>query len=269
MDLEAEYNNRARVPEHGDIMADWARRAARHRDSAGGELDLAYGAHERQVCDIFRTRSDGGEAMAVFIHGGYWQALDKSLFSHMSLGLEVHGMAMCVPSYRLCPDVHVDDIIDDMRRLCLWLWQRHKRPLVVCGHSAGGHLAAAMVATDWSAHRAPDDLVRAGLGISGLYDLRPLIPTTINKALRLDESSAREASPLVWPSPSGRRFEAWVGGEESAEYHRQSASLAACWLGSGVHAKTVVESGANHFTVIQPLTDPASAMTNALADMCR
>ncbi len=269
MDLEAEYNNRARVPEHGEIIAGWADRARRHRDSAGGEFDLSYGPHERHVCDIFRTRGDGGEAMAVFIHGGYWQALDKSFFSHMALGLEVHGMGLCIPSYRLCPQVHVHDVIDDMRALCLWLWQRHKRPLVVCGHSAGGHLAAAMLATDWREHDAPDDLVRAGLGISGLYDLRPLIGTSINGALRLDDSSARAASPLLWPSPKGTRFEAWVGGDESAEYHRQSNSLSACWQGAGVAAKCVVADGANHFTVIAPLADPASAMTNALADLCR
>ena len=269
MDLESEYNNRARVPEHGDVIADWAQRATRYRDSAGGEINLAYGEDDRQVCDIFRTRSDGGEAIAVFVHGGYWQALDKSWFSHMALGLEVHGIAMCVPSYRLCPNVHVADIITDMRQLCLWLWYRHKRPLVVAGHSAGGHLAAAMLATDWSVHDVPDDLVRAGLGISGLYDLRPLIPTSINKALKLDEASAREASPLLWESPTGKRFEAWVGGEESDEFRRQSLTLAACWLGGGVHAKAVIEDGTNHFTVIHPLADPASAMTNALADLCR
>lgn len=269
MDLEAEYNNRARVPEHGDIIAGWQRRAEKYRASAGGECDLEYGPEERQKCDVFRTRGGSGHAMAVFIHGGYWQALDKSYFSHMAQGLEVHGMSMAVPSYRLCPDVHLGDIIDDMRALCVWLWSRHRRHLVVCGHSAGGHLAAALLATEWSRYKAPDDLVLAGLGISGIYDLRPLIPTTINKALKLDEASARAASPLLWPAPTGRRFEAWVGGKESAEFCRQSDTLAACWSGAGVTAKSIVEDGCDHFTVIAPLADPASTMTNALADMCR
>lgn len=269
MDLEAQYNNRARVPEHADIIADWQRRAQKYRASAGGECDLAYGPDERQRCDVFRTRDDSGEAMAVFIHGGYWQALDKSYFSHMAQGLEVHGISMAVPSYRLCPAVRVSDIVDDMRQLCAWLWRRHKRHLAVCGHSAGGHLAAAMVATDWSRYEAPNDLVVAGLGISGIYDLRPLIPTTINAALKLDEAAASAASPLNWHAPAGRRFEAWFGGDESAEFRRQSDTLAACWSGTGVAAKSVALDGHNHFTVIAALADPASAMTNALTDMCR
>lgn len=269
MDLEAEYNNRARVPEHVDILADWERRAKKYRASAGGELELAYGDHERQRCDLFRTREDDGHTLAVFVHGGYWQGLDKSSFSHMAQGLEVHGISMAVPSYRLCPQVHVRDIIDDIRQVCVWLWKRHKRHLVICGHSAGGHLAAAMLATDWEKHQAPAGLVRAGLGISGLYDLRPLIATGLNKALKLDDASAREASPLLWPSPRGLRFEAWVGGAESNEFLRQSHTLAAAWSGAGVIAKSVVQGNDNHFTVVAPLADPASEMTNALANLCQ
>ena len=269
MDLESEYNNRARVPEHTEIIADWQRRAAKYRASVGGECNQEYGDDERHRCDVFRTRGDSGHAMAVFIHGGYWQGLDKSYFSHMAQGLDVHGISMAVPSYRLCPQVHVSDIIDDMRQFCVWLWQRHKRHLVVCGHSAGGHLAAVMVATDWEEFDAPDDLVFGGLGISGIYDLRPLIATNLNKALKLDDASARAASPLLWPSPRDSTFEAWVGGDESDEFLRQSHTLAASWLGSGVRAKSVVQEGANHFTIVGALADPASAMTKALANMCR
>jgi arylformamidase len=269
MDLESEYNNRARVPEHVDIIADWQRRAEKYRASAGGECDLEYGPDERHRCDVFRTRGDSGHAMAVFIHGGYWQGLDKSFFSHMAQGLEVHGISTAVPSYRLCPKVQVSDIIDDVRALCLWLWARHKRHLVICGHSAGGHLAAAMLATDWSQHDAPGDLVLAGLGISGVYDLRPLITTSLNTALKLEEASAMAASPILWPAPKGERFEVWVGGDESPEFIRQTLSLEACWKGAGATVGSVVAEGHNHFTVVAPLADPASNLTNALADMCR
>ena len=269
MDLEKEYNNRARVPEHIDILARWKELAEHHRASAGGEYDLSYGSHERQTCDVFRSKEDTAHSMVVFVHGGYWQGLDKSWFSHLALGLEIHGIATAFPSYRLCPEVSVEEIIDDIRQVCVWLWNRHRRHLVVAGHSAGGHLAAAMFATDWEKCGGPDDLVRAGFGISGLYDLRPLIPTTLNKALQLKEATARAASPLLWPSPTDGKFEAWVGGNESREFLRQSETLAACWSGAGAKAKYVELPGTDHFTVVDALGKPESEMTQALARLCR
>lgn len=269
MDLETEYNNRARVPEHVDILSGLQRQAEHYRDCAGGEYDLAYGDDERHRCDIFRSKDDTAQCMAVFVHGGYWQTLDKNSFSHLARGLEIHGVATAMPSYRLCPNVCIPDIIEDIRKACVWLWNRHKRHLVVAGHSAGGHLAAAMLATEWEAYDAPDDLVRAGFGISGVYDLRPLIPTSLNKALKLSDASALAASPLMWPTPQGTCFEAWVGADESPEFLRQSQTLAACWSGAGAKAKYVELAGTNHFTVIEPLGDPASEMTQDLARLCR
>jgi len=268
MDLETEYNNRRRVPGHPAIIAGWEADAAHFRDAAGGELGLAYGPDARHRCDIFRSKEDHGGAHAVFIHGGYWQGLDRAFFSHLARGLEFHGIPMALPSYRLCPAVAVADIIADLQRFCLWLWQRSGRRLVVAGHSAGGHLAACMAATDWAALGGPARLVTAGLGISGLYDLRPLIPTTINAALKLDDKAARQASPLTWPAPHGVRFQAWVGAAESPEYLRQSASLEAAWRGAGLDCASVIAEGENHFTIVAALAQPDSALTRALATLC-
>jgi arylformamidase len=267
MDLEAEYNNRARVPEHPDIIAGWQRDAAAFRQAAGGEFDIAYGEHPRQKFDVFRSKDDQAGPMALFVHGGYWMSFDKDHFSHMARGLEFHGVPVAVPSYRLCPEVRISDIIEDMRRCCSFLWQRHGRRLVIAGHSAGGHLAAAMLATDWKALGAPEDLVIAGLGISGIYDMRPLIPAAVNATLKLDDAEARCTSPLLWATPTGV-FEAWVGEAESDEFRRQSRTLVAAWLGGGVDARYREVPGANHFTVIAPLAQPDSAITGALAQLC-
>lgn len=263
MDLEAEYNNRARVPEHGDIIAGWATDAAAFRASHGGRLDVAYGEHERQRLDIFAPPG-AARGMCLFIHGGYWQALDKNSFSHLARGVIEHGIAMAVMSYRLCPEVSIADIIDDARAACRLVSEIHGGPIAVCGHSAGGHLAAAVVAGADDG----DGLSTGGLGISGLYDLRPLVATSINTALRLDEASAVKASPLAWPAPAGARFAAFVGGDESDEYIRQSRTLEACWSGVGVDCRAVIETGHNHFTIPALLAEPESAMTTALAAMC-
>jgi arylformamidase len=267
MDLDAEYDNRRRVPTYPEYLAEWEKEAKAFRAAGGGEFDLAYGAHPRQRCDIFRSKDDYGGPMVMFIHGGYWRSLDRSVFSHLARGLEFHGIPVAMPSYRLCPEVRIADVIEDARACARWLRARCGRPLVVAGHSAGGHLAACLAATDWEG-LAAERLVVAGLGISGIYDLRPLIPTYLNPDLRLDEPQARLASPLTWPVPRDMPFEAWVGGEESGEFLRQSRTLAVTWTGGGANARYVEAPGANHFSVIGPLSQPDSALTLALAALC-
>src|SRR5262249_9520178 len=177
MDLDREYNNRARVPDHQAIIDRWGSDAAAFRARQGGELDLPYGHHPLQRCDIFHTKDDAGGRILVFIHGGYLRSLDKAQFSHVARGLQLYGVTVAIPNYRLCPEVALADIVDDVTRFGVWLWQRTGRSIVVSGHSAGAHLTACLTATDWSEHGLPEDFVVAGLGASGIYDLRPLLPT--------------------------------------------------------------------------------------------
>ncbi|MGD9814760.1 MAG: alpha/beta hydrolase [Hyphomonadaceae bacterium] len=248
LDLEKEYNNRARVPEHPAIMAGWARDAAAYREARPPRV-VRYGDGERHAFDLF----DAGAGPAVmFIHGGYWQALDKSSFSHMARGLNALGVSVAVPSYDLCPNVRIGDIVEQMRAACAALHRATQAPVIVSGHSAGGHLAACLLATE--AH------VPAAYAISGLFDLAPLIPTSINTALRLDAREAEALSPLAWPAPEGKALDAVVGSEESSEYLRQSAAIVNTWGEAGVETRYEEIAGANHFTVIAPLADPESAM---------
>lgn len=269
LDYEAEYNNRARVPEHPAIMAGWAAAAVAFRAEAGAnaELALPYGSTPRQTYDLFRPQRQVGDALVVFIHGGYWQALDPASFSHMARGLTNRGVPVAVVGYDLCPEVSVGAIIDEMRAAMALLWRRFGARLVVAGHSAGGHLAACMLATDWQdvEPALPAGIVRSAYALSGLFDLAPLVHTSINAKLGLDADSAREMSPLLWPAPAGHALDAVVGGAESAEYHRQSRSIVDAWALEGVTTRFEAIDGANHFTVIAPLADPASAMTARIA----
>lgn len=255
IDLEAEYNNRARVPEHPAIIASWASDAAAYRHAHPPRV-IRYGDGERHTLDLFEA---GAGPCVMFIHGGYWQALDKSFFSHMARGLNAHGVSVAVPSYDLCPDVTIGDIIRQMRRACLALNDALHVPVTACGHSAGGHLAACLLATE--------DCVPHAYSISGLFDLAPLIETSLNEKLQLNPELAKAYSPLFWPAPAGKSLDVVVGGEESGEFHRQSAAMAERW-GAG-HTDVRVESipGANHFTVIGPLADSASPMVARLRDL--
>ncbi|MGA2993296.1 alpha/beta hydrolase [Bradyrhizobium sp.] len=271
VDYEVEYNNRARVPENPELMAGWARDAAAYREQRAPRR-IAYGPGPRHVIDVFagegQNKEQSDAPLVVFIHGGYWQALDGSWFSHMARGLNAHGIGVAVPTYDLCPQVSVADIIMQMREAMRELAELSGR-LIVSGHSAGGHLAACMLATDWKAYDEylPPQLVSAAHAISGLFDLLPLVPTSINKALGLDEASARAASPLFWQPPAHGSLDAVVGEAESAEYHRQSRSIVEAWGGAGIATQFGTVPAANHFTAIAPLADPASPMTLRLKEL--
>jgi arylformamidase len=274
IDYEVEYDNRARVPEHPEIFAGWARDAEDYRALAmqerRAELGLAYGESPRQFIDLFSPRPDVTAPLALFVHGGWWRSLEPAMFSHMARGLNAHGVAVAVAGYDLCPHVAIADIIEQIRHACLFLWLRTKQRLLVYGHSAGGHLAGAMLATDWpTLYPKAGDLVPAAYSISGVFDLAPLTGISVNQDLRLDDASAREVSPLTWPAPKGHTFDAVVGGLESSEFLRQSQAIADTWGKAGVATRYEAIPGVNHFTVINALADPQSAMVLRLAELAK
>jgi arylformamidase len=267
IDYEVEYNNRARVPENPALIAGWASDSAAYRAEHAPRA-ISYGPGARHTIDLFAGTSDG--PIVVFIHGGYWQALDGSFFSHCARGLNTHGISVAVPTYDLCPSVTVADIVRQMQTAARELAKLGK-PLVVSGHSAGGQLAACLLATDWRAFDAslPADFILAAYAISGLFDLVPLVKTSLNNALRLDAETARAASPLFWNVPVHGSLDAVVGENESAEYLRQSKTVVERWGAADLATRFGLVPGANHFTAIAPLADPASPMVSRLKQLAR
>ena len=254
-DLEREYNNRARVPENPGIIASWASESAAYRQSKPPR-EIRYGEGERHVFDFFEA---GDGPCVMYIHGGYWQALDKSFHSIHARGLNELGVSVAVPSYDLCPNVRVGDIVRQIRSACLVLRDTVRAPLIVSGHSAGGHLAACMLATE--------DYVPAAYAISGVFELAPLIPTSLNEKLGLGAAEAESLSPMLWPAPRGKTLDAVVGEIESGEFLRQSADMVRAWGGGGAETRYEEITGANHFTVIAPLTDPHSPMCERIKQL--
>jgi len=260
IDYEAEYNNRAKVPEHPAILAGWQADAAAFRAAhAQAELDVPYGGSARQKLDLFWPDGGRDAPIALFIHGGYWQGLDKSWCSHLAAGLTAHGIAVAMPSYDLCPEVTVATIVAQMRELVVMLHARHARSVYAMGHSAGGHLAAMLLATDWAARGLPPGQVNGATTLSGLFDLAALLGTSINIKMGLDAAEARRLSPIHLPRPAAR-IAALVGALEGAEYARQSRAIAASWDGTA----TLIE-GRHHFDIVAPLADPQSSMTKDIA----
>lgn len=274
IDYEAEYNNPARVPDSAQYAQRWtaASSALREALASTAELDLAYGPAERQRYDLFYTSKRSMQVpLVVYIHGGVWQRGDRKDYSFVAAELVARGVDVALPSYTLCPAATVPAIFEEIRAFLRALWAKTgRRPLVV-GHSVGGTMAAAMLATDWSTFPdVPDDMVRAAYAISGVFEVEPYVHTTYNKALQLTSEVARTVSPALWaPPPASRTLVAAVGGAESQEFIRQSLDIAARWSAAGVKAECVVIPGANHFSIADELARSESAMLHRVCGLAR
>lgn len=262
--LEQQYNNRARVPDYASHLQKWATASAHTRDNASCVLDVPYGDGPSETLDIFPTQAPQAPVL-VYLHGGYWRALDKSDHSFVAPAFTAAGAMVVVPNYALAPAVSVEDITLQMARALAWTW-RHAAEhggdpsrITVVGHSAGGHLAAMMLSCRWKqlADDLPAQLVQGALSLSGLYDLEPIRHTPFLQAdLRLTPASVKRLSPAFFPRPKGKLV-TLVGALESEEFLRQNQLIRDVW---GPTAVPVCEAvpGADHFTILRELVDPGS-----------
>jgi arylformamidase len=264
--LDAQYNNRARIPEHPKVFADWAEASALARSEARCESDIAYGSGPNETLDVFPAAGPNAPVL-VFIHGGYWRSLDKADHSFVAPSFVADGALVVVPNYALCPAVTVDEITLQMVRALEWTWRNAVRfggdpgRIVVAGHSAGGHLAAMLVSCRWKqvADDLPAELVSGAIGISGLYDLEPLrLAPFLQVDLRLTPATVRRASPAFFPRPRVK-FYAAVGLDESEEFLRHNRLIRDAWGPTTVPICETVP-GFNHLTVLTSLADPAGRL---------
>ena len=268
--MQAEYDNRARVPEHPAIFARWQRDSQFVRDTVACTLDLPYGPDARHRVDLFRAPRPRGTL--VFIHGGYWRSLDKSYFSWLASPWTAAGMNVAIPNYRLCPSVAIADIVQDAIAAVNWLFdgaERHGLAMdrvVVSGHSAGGHLTAALLAAPREDLRFDPARIAGAVALSGIFDFAPLLHVSYNADLKLDARSAaaldlHERRPTV-----AAPMVVAVGADETSEFRRQSRLLAQSWPNVKRHLEL---PGINHFTIVDAFAErsqPAFESTLALWD---
>ena len=250
--LDILYNNRAAVPEHGEIFARWRAQSAATRKHRVGEFNLSYGSHALHTLDIFSAKQNRG--LVIFIHGGYWRSLDKSDFSFFAEPYLAEGISVASINYRLCPEVKIDAIVADCRAAIEWLAENVSRynirfdRTVLVGHSAGAHLVAMLCATDWAAHNLDASNFRGGVLISGLYDLSPLLETSVNADVQLTNETAKALSPIHLSPTLKIPLDVVVGGTETSEFIRQSQLLPQAWPANAGLPEIV--AGANHFTIV-------------------
>jgi arylformamidase len=261
-ELDRGLNNGLAVEASSDIIADWDRRSAEVRQRYSNHLDLRYGPRERNRIDFLRA-ADGAPTL-LFIHGGYWQLRAKEAFTLMAEGPMAQGINVALIGYTLAPEVTLDEIVAEIRSGIDFLVQKlpalggDGKPIVVSGWSAGGHLAAMALS---------HPLVRAGLGISGIYDLEPIRHSYLNVKLGLDEAGSRRNSPVMQVRGPAKPLSLVVGSAELPLLRKQSADFACYRARRGLPVTYEEIPGADHFTIMNEVIAPAGRITTLIRQL--
>jgi arylformamidase len=268
--LDAEYNNRVKVKDALEWLARYGAESARVRAELPMRFDIPYGAHYAERLDVFPAARPDPAPVHVFVHGGYWHRMDKADYSFVARGLRPAGAVTVVIDYGLIPSVDLDELVRQCRTSVAWV-HRHARQwggdparITVSGHSAGGHLVAMLLATDWSTFGVPRDVVKAGCAISGLYDLEPIRLCYLNEVLALTPEVARRNSPVHLAPVGSTPLILAVGGAEGAEYHRQTDDLATAWRAHGTPIEVMDLDDHDHFSIMGELQSPFSPLARAI-----
>ncbi len=257
------YTNADFIEGAAEYPGRWAKNASAFRASmaAAGRLrdNIAYGSGVRQIMDLFLPEGRA-EGLAVFIHGGYWRAFDKEDWSHLAAGAVARGWAVAMPSYTLAPVARIAEITKEAARAVETAAGIVPGPIVLTGHSAGGHLVARMNCTDVALDDKVSGRLKRILPISPVSDLRPLMQTAMNADFRLDTEEAIAESPLLHSDRRGIETRVWVGAEERPAFLDQARWLQEGWDEAALH----IAPGRHHFDVIDALEQLDSAMLNSL-----
>lgn len=266
--LDAQYNNRALVPDYARYFTRWREESLAVRARLEARLGLAYGADERERLDVFPAPGKDVPTL-LFLHGGYWQALDRSDFSYPAASWVAAGVAFAAASYPLAPKATMDEIVDAAQRAALWVrghardWGGDPERVFCAGHSAGGHLVAMLMTAGDAGPGRGGSPVRGGIALSGLYDLEPIRLSYLNAGLGLDRDMARRNAPLERGQGAAGSLLLAVGAEESPEFLRQNQAMARLWRDRSLPLTEVAMPGLHHFSAVDALAEPAHPLFQA------
>ena len=263
------------VPQYVEL---YARESERARADLEHRLDVRYGPTLDEALDLFSAPPRSGERappVLIFIHGGYWRRFTAREFSFTARGPVAAGVTTVIPTYSLCPKVTMDEIVRQMRSAVAWTWHHageigaDRDRIFVAGHSAGGHLTAMCLLTDWAGeYGLPPDVIKGGCAISGLFDLRPFPYTYLQPSLQLDMAQVLRNSPQLLELPGAAApLLVTYGTAETPEFRRQSEDFLARWRDHGLDGRSLPQPDRDHFTAITDLMEPDAPLTAEIVAM--
>jgi arylformamidase len=253
------YNIRSRHPERLEYYEEFKTLSRQTRSKFPNIPDIRYGENERQVLDVFLT-DDKGPA-AIFIHGGFWQAHDKREFSFVAAPFVEAGVTTIMINYSRAPAQSISALIGEVRASCSWLYQNAETYAIdldrihVYGHSAGAHLAAAALFTNWNELGLPDNFLKSGCFVSGMFDLAPLCTSQVGRDLKLNEATASTASPIRMASHNNTSILIDVGADETKAFIDQSLHMTSIAQELGIKTELKILQDMNHYDTLLALGD--------------
>lgn len=270
--LDAQYNNRAAVPEYVQMYEDWEPLCRNVLADFDHRVEAKYGTSPREAVDIVLPAGPGPHPALLYIHGGYWMSRTKSDQTFLARPYVEAGAAFILIEYDLIPDVRMADVVRQCRDAVAWVWANatdlgvDPDRLHVSGHSAGGHLTAMLADTDWTSYcGGPADLVKGGAALSGIYDLEPIRLTYMQETLALTPDEVALNSPIHTGQPPSTPLIVAVGGAETDEFRRQSDEFTNAWNRNGGACTYMERPGMNHFTILDDLANGDGGLFQAIA----
>lgn len=258
--IEYHLNPRITVPDTLEVLDAMAARGAAAREKLEGRWDIRFGDRPKETLDLFPAQSDafGSTPPAqIFIHGGYWRGSDKHAHSHLATDIVNAGVTQIQPNYDLCPEVTLDDIVDEVRNSVIYVYNNaselgiDRERIYISGHSAGGHLTGMMMRQDWTAYGLPADVFKGAVPVSGVFDPEPVMHTTVNVDVQMDTEMARRNDSLSHPPLNSAPVIAVVGGKEPEGFHWLSQQYVETCRAAGLEAEYISIPDFHHFTVIE------------------
>lgn len=272
--LDAQYNTRLQVPEYAYHLTRWESLSRQTEQRLTGVKDSSYGELPGEKLDIYPSAQPGSKTF-VFLHGGYWQMLDKSMFQFMADAFHSYSVTTVVLNYPLAPEASFDQIVMSCRNAIKWLYHHLAEfngdpdQIYLTGHSAGGHLAAMMMATDWPRFEGslPANLISGVCTISGLFNLEPIYFSYVNKVIQMDIDTAKCNSPVRLEPFTNCPLIIAVGEAESEEFIDQSNEFYTCWKEKGIDSQAFQLSAQNHYSILETITDSQTTLHKALLNL--
>jgi arylformamidase len=270
-EMESHFNPRAAVPDAQARIDAFSARSRTLRDTFPGRYDLRYGDGPKETLDVHAPQdADGSNPLVLFLHGGYWRALDKDDHVFVAPPLVAAGAVVANVNYDLCPDVTLDTIVDEAARALAYChanaasWGADPHAIHVIGHSAGAHLAATLLLREWPPRTLPAGALRSVIALTGVYEPEVVLSVSVNEEARIGADSAARQTCLGRPFHLRPRMLIAVGGDEPTGWQAQSAAFAGACRDAGLETRFETAPGADHFTLLERALEPSDPLGGAV-----